>query len=211
MLTFLVNGEEVTVSKEETANYKRAALSKGQAFLDFIQDVKIRELASTFWHNAPDYFFIIPASASGKYHWATEKGGLFEHVLMAMYCAYELLITYELNPYEKDLALASVAGHDCIKYGIDYDKRYFDMHPFLPRSYYGKLLEGDYESADIDTIFTAIERHMGGIGSGQWTSVAGVKPETPLQQVVHLADFMASRKHVIMQGFGTPSNMTPNI
>jgi hypothetical protein len=195
-----VNGELVTVTEKEVAERKEEALVRGQEYLDLISDARLREAAEMFWEKAPDYFFVIPASATGKYHWAKELGGLFDHVLMGMVCAYELSRTFGLDDMSTDIALAAVAGHDCLKYGIDYDTRYFDMHPFLPRSYYKRETEEILKSPQIeDRLFSAIERHMGNLATGEWTSVGRVVPTTPIEQVVHLADFMSSRKRIVLK------------
>jgi hypothetical protein len=200
-LTFLVKGEQMTISEDQAINMREVALRRGEKYLDLIKDEEIYAIALRFWQEAPDYFFVIPASSTGKYHWAKDLGGLFDHVLMGMYCAKELAVTFGLTERERDLAIAALAGHDCFKYGIDYDTRYFDMHPFLPRSYYGKTFAKLFEGETLDTIFTAIERHMGNISEGAWTSAGRVKPETPLEQVVHLADYMASRSNIVMTDF----------
>lgn len=198
-MKFLVKGEEVEVMAEEVAEMKKSCLERGERYIRMIKDEDTRMLARGFWDKAPDYFFVIPASSSGKYHWAKEIGGLFDHVLMGMYCASQLAVTFGLTDLERDMAVAALAGHDCLKYGIDYDTRYFDMHPFLPRSYYARALAGFATTDTMDTVFSAIERHMGSLADGAWTSVGRLKPETPLEQVVHLADFMASRSEVVMK------------
>lgn len=201
MLNFLVKGEKVSITEERAEELKFENIARGEAFINLIKDQEIRILARCFWKEAPDYFFAIPASSTGKYHWAKEIGGLFDHVLMGMYCAKELAVTFGLSDRERDIAIAAMAGHDCLKYGIDYDTRYFDMHPFLPRSYYAKKLADLTDKETLDIVFTAIERHMGNIAEGLWTSAGRVKPETPLEQVVHLADFMASRSEVVLKEF----------
>lgn len=197
-MEFMLNGEMARVETETALAMKDSAFERGAKFLSLIADESLRILAGDFWNGAPDYFFVIPASSTGKYHWASHLGGLFDHVLMGMQCAYELAATFELSPLERDIAITAMSGHDCLKYGIDYDKRYFDMHPFLPRSYYDtsrKLV-----SADVwETVMRAIEHHMGSLKSGVWTSVGGLVPETDVEKVVHLADFMSSRKKITME------------
>lgn len=196
---YLVKGKLITVPNEEAEVVKAASLALGAKMLNLINNDELRNVAKKFWEDAPDYFFVIPASSSGKYHWAKELGGLFDHVVMGMYCADQLARTFGLSERDRDIAITAMAGHDCLKYGIDYDPRYYDMHPFLPRSYYTKKLADLTDAETLDTIFNAIERHMGNIAEGTWTSVGRVKPETPLEQVVHLADFMASRSQIIMK------------
>lgn len=196
-ITFLVNGAETVVTKDEAASIRQRSCEKGERMLALINSEIIRKFARSMWEAAPDYFFVIPASSSGKYHWATEIGGLFDHVLMGMYCASELARTFGLNDYEKDCTIAAIAGHDCLKYGVDYDVRYFDMHSFLPRSYY-RDLRHSVNAETWELIMCAIERHMGSM-NGEWTSVGRVKPETPVEQVVHLADYMSSRREIRME------------
>lgn len=194
----MLNGEITQVETEISTAMKVSAFERGSKFLALITDEPLRSLASAFWEEAPDYFFVIPASSTGMYHWAAHLGGLFDHVLMGMQCAYELAATFELSAFERDIAIVAIAGHDCLKYGLDYDKRYFDMHPFLPRSHYAYTKH--IVSVDVwEIVMCAIERHMGSLKSGLWTSAGGLIPETDIEKVVHLADFMSSRKKITME------------
>lgn len=155
---------------------------------------------------APDYFWVIPASITMKYHpeWAKWDNGLVKHTVLAMYLGKELSQTYELSLTQTDIVLAALALHDTLKYGIDFDVRYSKMHQYLPREYYKEVIKKYKDDAIISPfsegsyaeIFDAIERHMGSLSSGAWTSVGGLKPETPVQQVVHLADYIASRSEI---------------
>lgn len=208
MLKIKVRDEEVLVTESEVKTFRRIAFEQAEKFFDLISDPEIKDFAKFMWHKAPDYFFVVPASVSGKYHapWSTDKGGLVRHVLMGVQVAYDLSRTFDLTDKETDLALAAVFGHDVLKYGLDFDDRYMEMHPFLPRSYFGYYKSegyiGDFaETEEFDTIMTAIERHMGNIRTGSWTSVGGIRPETPLQYTVHLADYIASRKNIVMTDF----------
>ena len=49
--------------------------------LNDIKDAKLQAFAVKLLTNAPDYFFTVPASSSGKYHpyFAREEGGLVKH------------------------------------------------------------------------------------------------------------------------------------
>ncbi|KZR57900.1 hypothetical protein [Pseudobacillus badius] len=208
MLTITIRGEQVQVSNEEVQQYKEKAFKQAEKYFNLISDATIREFARYMWQSAPDYFFIIPASVSGKYHaeWSTDKGGLVRHVLMGVQVADDLSRTFDLSDEETDLALAAMFGHDLIKYGLDFDERYLDMHPYMPRNYFGYYKSPFYvgefaKTSQFDLIMTAIERHMGNIMSGAWTSVGGLRPETPLQYVVHLADYVASRKNIVLTDY----------
>lgn len=207
-LTITLRNEKVEVPESEVQVYKDMAFVMADKYFDLFTNPEIRDFAKYMWHKAPSYFFIIPASTSGKYHaeWSTDKGGLVRHVLMGVQVAYDLSRTFGLNDYETDIALAAMFGHDIIKYGLDFDERYLDMHPFMPRSYFGNYKSegyvGDFaKTPEFDAIMTAIERHMGNIMTGEWTSVGGIRPETPLQYVVHLADYIASRKNIVLTDY----------
>lgn len=207
-----IRGEDVVIFPLEAEVLKEAAKQMAIPYFNFITDKKIREYAMTMWEKAPDYFFVIGASASGKFHakWSTSRGGLVRHVLMGMKMAHELARTFDLSDEDHDLAVAAMAGHDVLKYGIEFDYAYLDMHPYMPRSYFGSHRSVGYidhihedllTHTQFDNLMCAIERHMGNLATGEWTRVGRVRPETPLEQVVHLADFMASRKDVVLEDF----------
>lgn len=204
----LVKGQKVIIPKHEIGTYKQQAFELAYPYFDLISSPNIKRFSKAMWEKAPSYFFVIPASSSGKYHaeWATELGGLVKHVLMGVQVAYDLSVTFGLTDHQTDLALSAMFGHDLFKYGIEYDTRYSDMHPFIPRSYFSNPKSEGYIShilenpQDFKTIMDAIERHMGSLADGSWTCVSKgsgrFKPETPIEQVVHLADYIASRKNL---------------
>jgi len=171
----------------------------------------IKEFVFAALDVAPDYFWSIPASSSGKHHaeWAVRSRGLVKHTQMAMYIVRELAHTFELSQYDIDCAIAALALHDTLKYGIDYDLRYYDMHPYLPRIYYGEDIEKGGKGlrflapSAFPDIMKAIEHHMGSLGSGRWNSM-GLIPLTPMHRAVHLADYISSRKGLSY----TPGDMT---
>src|SRR5699024_4962110 len=105
-------GEMIEVSTQEMAEYREKGIKQFDKYLGLFSDPVIRDFAQFMLHKAPHYFFIIPASTSGKYHaeWSTDKGGLVRHVLMGVQVAYDLSRTYDLTDEETDLALAAMIG-----------------------------------------------------------------------------------------------------
>lgn len=207
-LNITVKGDSLFVPQEEVNKLRDKGIKLFDKYLDLIADPEIRAFTQFMLGKAPDYFFVVPASVSGKYHaqWSTDIGGLVRHVLMGCQAAYDLSRTFGLSDKETDMALSAMVGHDILKYGIDFDDRYMDMHPYMPRSFFGHYKSegfvGDYaKTLEFDTIMTAIERHMGNIVAGEWTTVGGIRPETPLQYTVHLADYVASRKNLVHTDF----------
>jgi hypothetical protein len=56
-LTFLLKGVETTVTAEQAAEMKKEALERGERlFIRLIKNSTLREVALTFWREAPDYF-----------------------------------------------------------------------------------------------------------------------------------------------------------
>lgn len=167
--------------------------------VDTIKNLKIREFVTTCLVDAPNYFWSIPASRSGHHHpeFALGEGGLLRHVIVALYLVDELAATFGLTMEEKDMAKAAIAIHDTLKYGIEYQengpKEWFDMHPYMPRSYYADNIN-ILTMEQWHYIMNAVECHMGNIKKGAWSSVKKAKPESDLEMVVHLADYIASRR-----------------
>lgn len=188
--------------------HREQGLQLIQPYIRTIADPDIRKFTHACLQVAPDYFWTIPSSSTGKYHpeWALGDAGLFRHTILVMYLCGELAGTFGLSPLERDMAISAGAIHDTLKYGIEYEIEYHHMHPYLPRTYYKRLDEPINPYAMVrpnvyNLIMDAVECHMGDIHSGRWSTVSKVKPTTPLEVVVHLADYTASRKKIHFQDF----------
>jgi len=173
--------------------------------LPYILDSNIKQFAIKAIPMLPEYFFVVPASSSGKYHpeYATGTGGLLRHTLSAIRIAIELstLEQFKLTEEEKDLAIVALILHDGWKSGLQNSGNTFHGHPLLPFAILGVNAElmGMLPEEQLDKIFSAIESHM-----GQWTSskyeptIKLKKPRTRLQKFVHMCDYLASRKCITM-------------
>ena len=153
----------------------------------------------------PDYFFEIPASSTGKYHpdYALGKGGLLRHTKAAVRIAYELLgdecIGNKYTSNEKDLMIMALVLHDGLKSGYDYEKYTRFDHPILMADY---IMDNEerlgLEVEEIEFLCDVIKTHM-----GPWTKdYNGVevleRPKTKYQNFVHMCDFLASRKCILV-------------
>lgn len=169
--------------------------------LGFIQDENIRFFAEIAIGKAPDYFFTIPASSSGKYHpsYALGDGGLVRHTKAAIKIAKEL---FNLEQYTnifdakvQDLILVSILLHDTYKSGIKQQTYTVSAHPLLPAMMIMKDhdLKNMLPIKDIKFICNNIKSHM-----GQWNKITNVKflpkPNSEAEKFVHLCDYLASRK-----------------
>ena len=173
--------------------------------LSYIKDENIRKSLIELLKILPDYWYEVPASSTGKYHpeYALGEGGLLRHSKAAMRIGYELLndpcIGDKYTSHEKDLMLMSLLVHDGLKLG-DPQERYtrFD-HPILMANFVvDKADELELSLEDAKFMGDVIKTHM-----GPWTTDYNgnevlEKPKTKYQNFVHMCDYLASRKCLLV-------------
>lgn len=173
--------------------------------LNYIRDERVRNSLIHMINVLPDYFFEVAASSTGKYHpeYALGEGGLLRHSKAAMRIGYELLenpaIGDKYTGIEKDLMLAALLIHDGLKLGNPMEKYTRFDHPILMAD----LLEKEKDSLEINDqerilMEDVIKTHM-----GVWTTDYNgnevlEKPKTKYQNFVHMCDFLASRKCILI-------------
>ena len=109
--------------------------------LNLIKNERLRRSCVEMLKLLPDYFYIVEASSSGKYHpaFALGEGGLVRHTKVAAQIANEIISTESVGNVftrdEKDLIIISLLLHDGLKKRI-VEERYtrFD-HPGLMGDY----------------------------------------------------------------------------
>lgn len=151
----------------------------------------------------PDYFFLVPASSTGKYHpeFSLGNGGLLRHSKFAAKLAHEMYndesITGTFNQDEKDLMIFALLIHDGLKSGLPKEEYTRFDHPILMANYIrdnkDKLTLTDNE---IEFIATCIETHMGPWITDYKGNEILKKPVNKYQKFVHMCDFLASRKFI---------------
>ena len=181
---------------------------KEELFLDelsYIKDENYQEALLNIINMLPDYWFHEAASSTGKYHpeYALGDGGLLRHSKAAMRIGYELLSNPAIgNKYtskEKDLMLMSLLVHDGLKLGIPKERYTRFDHPILM----GKFIidnrkEIGLSKEDAKFMNDVIKTHM-----GVWTKDYNgdevlEPPKTKYQNFVHMCDFLASRKCILV-------------
>ena len=173
--------------------------------LEYIKSEKIKNACQKMIELLPDYFFEVPASSTGKYHpeYALGEGGLLRHTKAAVRIAYELLndpcIGDKYTQDEKDLMIMALILHDCLKSGLNHEKYTTFDHPILIADY---IMDNEEELGleveEIEFLCDAVKTHM-----GSWTTdYDGVevleKPKTKYQNFVHMCDYLASRKCLLV-------------
>ena len=170
--------------------------------LSLIQSDDIRKFATKAVSFLPDYFFEVAASSTGKYHpkYALESGGLVRHTKAAVAIADSLLSLEMYNRYtqdEKDIMITALILHDGMKHGETKSSYTVSEHPSVIADWivgHDELKEMLSEEL-LDVLTGAMKSHM-----GQWNTDYKSKkeilpkPSTPIQKMVHMCDYLASRK-----------------
>lgn len=164
-----------------------------------------RSLAEYLIEQLDDYWFIKPASSTGKYHpkFNNGEGGLVRHSLnvcmwwQQMYRAFEQELTsFSGRDDIYDLGLIACLFHDAKKYGDaeensrwvkkDHDVR--SMKWFLHNvEIYEHMNDMNFDNKAINYIANAIDHH-----NGPWSTHGA--PRTIFERLVFICDYASSQK-----------------
>lgn len=193
-----------------------------EPILNTIINEDIKEFAIVLLEDMPDYIWHVGASSTGKYHplYSLGEGGLMRHQMAVVRF---LNFFFELEQYNNKLTtrqmdLMRVAGllHDGRKSGSqkDYEASKYTRfnHPLLMadeiRKYDGKYLNHD----EIEFVAEAISKHMGQWSEDRKSNVILPKPDDKFSRMLHVADYLASRKCLTMdfEGYTEPKSIVTN-
>lgn len=178
--------------------------------LNMITDKQYRNFISKCLDNVPTYFWSIPASSSGKYHPQADldEGGLVRHTKSCVQVGLDLLqseIFFKENDHDKDIVIGSLLLHDCLKNGVENSEHTEFLHPLYASNFIIKefnevpdKLERVETICKIGITCMCIESHMGKWNTSDKSNEKLPIPETELQKLVHMADYIASRKYCNM-------------
>lgn len=174
-----------------------------------IQNEALRLLVQNVLASCPSCFWSMPAATTGKYHPAISlgEGGLIRHTKAVVRIAQHLLTMQDILPGHPwhDSVLAACILHDCCKKSDDEKYTAFD-HPTRA----ARLIQSEatllactddslLTPATVRSICSMVEAHM-----GRWNTdprqpdVTLPVPLTPLEKLVHAADYLASRKDITL-------------
>lgn len=176
--------------------------------LDTFENEDIKEFAIVLLDNLPEYIWHVGASSTGRYHpaYSLGEGGLMRHQMAVVRF---LNFFFELEQYNskltsREMDLMRLAGlvHDGRKSGTqeDYEKSKYTKfnHPIqmaeVIRSYDGQYLNHE----EIEMVADIISRHMGQWSKDKKSGIELEKPNNKYSRMVHLADYLASRKVLTM-------------
>ena len=177
-----------------------------EPILNTFENEDIKEFAVELLNNLPEYIWHVGASSTGKYHpaYSLGEGGLMRHQMAVVRFLNFFL---ELEQYgagmtsrERDLMRTAALIHDGMKSGTqeDYTKSKYTKfnHPLLMANVI-RSTDG-LDASERDFIAHCIESHMGQWNVDKKTNVELPKPKDEYQKLVHLADYLASRKSLAM-------------
>lgn len=168
-----------------------------------IKDTELRTFVKGCLMNAPEYFYTMPASTTGKFHpaYCLGEGGLVRHVKATVRLAEDLFRLEQYENVDRDLVFAALILHDIVKKDPVKNETSF-LHPFLGASFV--IQEGIFADTKLFDKVMGIARliqcHM-----GQWTTshhepdVVLPKPQEIDEHLVHLCDYLASRKDITVE------------
>lgn len=149
-----------------------------------IKDKTLKSETLNFLKNtAPNYFWEAPASSSGKFHPPLSQGdaGLVRHTYFATKLLLEMSgLDYIKSKYSSksiDEMIVAIILHDTFKLGLEGGNKTDSHHELLPIFH----LPTELKPCGI-----LIATHM-----GEW---GAVKPKNEREYLVHLADYLASRR-----------------
>lgn len=184
--------------------------------LDMIKSDDIREFAKILINDAPEYFFHVPASSTGKYHpaYALGEGGLARHTKAVMRFFNHII---RLEQYSRiiderqiDLGLVACLAHDMQKSGTESyyltktkeGKKVFTVfdHPILAADFIAQHRDCGLNEDEITYMASAIKNPI-------WVSGIRISvvilcfqnPKVFIEAMVHMADYLASRKDIEVQ------------
>ncbi|SEU09801.1 HD domain-containing protein [Lacrimispora sphenoides] len=171
--------------------------------LGYIATEEVRKLVEVGLENLPDYFFSMAASTTGKYHpsYALGEGGLVRHTkavaLFANYICQLEQTQNDLTQEERDCMIAGSILHDGFKEGTGGSKFTVHDHPQICANWIlSNEIFNDFNMDYRNKIAEVISSHMGQWNENKRSKVVLQKPTTSMQKIVHLCDYLASRKDI---------------
>ena len=164
--------------------------------LEMIMDSKIRNFVRLALENVPDKFWTMPASSGGKYHPTSSQGygGLITHTREVVYIAKTIIESkmFNLEKLDIDCIYASCILHD----GWKYPNESFFTHKHHATIASNRLVElaekeGLIAETWLNPLVSCVLAHNG------YFTKEYVGEHSDIQKIVHLADFIASRKFLV--------------
>ena len=180
--------------------------------LETFENKDIRDFADKCLDTIPKYFYEVGASSTGKYHpkYALGELGLARHTIALcriMNHLFELdCIKRGFDSRERDLMRTAGLMHDSRKSGTqeEYENSKWTKfdHPLLA----AEVVRGvsGLSKQEIELVASTIETHMGQWCTDSRSSTRLPTPQNKYQILLHVCDYLASRKDIEVQFDNVP-------
>jgi 23S rRNA maturation-related 3'-5' exoribonuclease YhaM len=170
---------------EDNDTVKKWSINDLEDEISQIPNEEIRAWTRTALSSAPELFWVVPASKTKRFHPKDEskEGGNVRHTQRA-FRAMQVLCDADadiLNEEEISMMLSAILLHDIAK-GMG------RPHEELVYPYFKTTMGVDFVTQYPD-IFDLVASHM-----GRWSNR---RPQTKMEFLVHYADNIASKIHII--------------
>ena len=176
-----------------------------KVFFQSFENEDIKIFAQNVVSKLPDYWWTVNASSSGKYHPAyvmpPSGGGLFIHSsAVFVFLNYALELEMWKNKFtdrERDLLRLGAMIHDGCKHGKTTEGHTIHEHPLVVGEFLDEFKSANFiPDFEVDYIKEAISSHMGEWCTNKRSEIILPKPQTFAQELMHFADYLASRKNI---------------
>ena len=170
--------------------------------LDRFKNQNVRSSAETILEMIPDYFYEVPASSTGKNHpaFSLGEGGLVRHVKVAMRVLEEMFRDEAFGTYDdytKDLIRMALILHDGFKSGLTNSGHTCLEHPVIMSEFILNNTDKlSINEDDAQFVSNLILTHMGPWNKDANGNVIMPVPQTREELLVHLCDYMSSRRFI---------------
>ena len=195
-----------------------------EPILNTFENEDIKEFAVKILNELPPYIWEVGASSTGKYHPSYSLGvlGLMKHQVAV--CRF-INFFFELEQYQnrydsrkRDLLRLVALTHDGRKSGSqeDFLKSKYTVfnHPLLmAKEYMSYKDKGFLSEEELKFMGKIVASHMGQWNTDKRSTLVLPKPSDEAGELLHLADYLASRKCLNMSfdDYVLPKEELPNV
>lgn len=180
--------------------------------IDLIGDPKIKSFVRSILSKAESFWIAAAANVIGLHPPDEyEMGGLVLHTKRVFRAVAILSTTVELSTMDADCLMAAALLHDVTKtvWGADREEIIHDlMHPYTVDNFIDWCRLQDKDKGEESTS-NALEISDDALlkitrlircSHGAWSPIPETYPVTMIEQTLHIADLIASKLHVIIDG-----------
>ncbi len=161
--------------------------------LNEINDLEIRGFVKEALDNAPEGFWIIACSGTGKYHPPEDQGdqGLIRHLIKCIELSKDLCIYFNLSQGDRDIVLAGIFLHDIQKFGDPWGESSDPEHARIGAEFLEKFSLKEPEKTEI---MNCVRYHFGRFTNTKEDFERACNPNKK-ELIVQLSDLFCSRKY----------------